>query len=99
MGEFAHVCLCAYVRACACMSISSNSVDTRKCVCDCACLPVCMCVCTVSISLPVRVRVGAKPIDNKPSHRVLPPGRWRLKLKVCRLFHANMCKFGGEIVI
>ena len=27
--------------------------------------------------------------DNKPSLRVLPPGHWGLKLKICRLFHAN----------
>ena len=34
----------------------------------------------------------------KPSHRVLPPGRRRLKLKICRLFDANnMCKFDAEI--
>ena len=30
-----------------------------------------------------------KPVDNKPSHRVLPPGHWRLKLNTCRLFHAT----------
>ena len=39
----------------------------------------------------------SKPIDNKPSHWVLPPGHWRLKLKICPLFHANMCKFDVEI--
>ena len=38
-----------------------------------------------------------KPIDNKVSHWVLPPGHWRLKLKICRLYHANMCKFDAEI--
>ena len=38
-----------------------------------------------------------KPIDNKPSHWVLPPGHWRLKLKICRLYHANLCKFDAEI--
>ena len=36
-------------------------------------------------------------IDNKPSHWVLPPGHWRLKQKICPLFHANMCKFDVEI--
>ena len=41
--------------------------------------------------------IGPKPIDNKSSHWVLPPGHWRLKLKICRLFHANMCKFDAEI--
>ena len=41
--------------------------------------------------------VWTKPIDNKPSHWVLPPGHWRLKLKICRLYHANMCKFDAEI--
>ena len=40
-----------------------------------------------------------KPIDNKPRHRVLPPGHWRLKRRICWLFHANMCKFDAEIVI
>ena len=30
-----------------------------------------------------------KSFDNKPSHRVLPPGNWKLKLKIFRLFHAN----------
>ena len=29
---------------------------------------------------------------------MLPPGHWGLKLKICRLFHANnMCKFDAEI--
>ena len=28
---------------------------------------------------------------------MLPPGHWRLKLKICRLYHANMCKFDAEI--
>ena len=28
-------------------------------------------------------------LDNEPGHRVLPPGQWRLKLKICRLFLAN----------
>ena len=41
--------------------------------------------------------VCSKPIDIEPSHWVLPPGHWRLKLKICRLFHANMCKFDAEI--
>ena len=42
--------------------------------------------------------VVPKPIDNGPSHWVLPPGHWRLKLKICRLCHANiMCKFDAEI--
>ena len=41
--------------------------------------------------------VISKPIDNKPSHWVLPPGRWRLRLKICRLYHANMCKVDAEI--
>ena len=37
-------------------------------------------------------------VQAKPSHRVLPPGHWRLKLKICRLFHANiMCKIDAEI--
>ena len=42
-------------------------------------------------SMTVSACVVSKPIDNKPSHRVLPPGLWRLKLKIRRLFHANMC--------
>ena len=42
-------------------------------------------------------QVRSKPIDNEPSHRVLPPGHWRLKLKICLLFHANMFKFDAEI--
>ena len=28
---------------------------------------------------------------------MLPPGHWRLKLQICRLFHANICKFDAEI--
>ena len=29
---------------------------------------------------------------------MLPPGHWRLKLQICRLFHANnMCPFDAEI--
>ena len=63
----------------------------------------------VESKFPVDVRVDVavilstfcwlepKPIDNKPSHWVLPPGHWRLKLKICRLFHANRCKFDAEI--
>ena len=27
---------------------------------------------------------------------MLPFGHWRQKLKICRLFHANMCKFDGD---
>ena len=49
----------------------------------------------------VRHRIDSAGVDcyedNKPSHCVLPPGHWRLKLKICRLFHANMCKFDAEI--
>ena len=44
-----------------------------------------------------RTSLRSKPIDNKLSHWVLPPGHWRLKLKICRLFHANMCEFDAEI--
>ena len=29
---------------------------------------------------------------------MLPPGHSRLKLQICRLFHANMCKFDAEIM-
>ena len=37
-----------------------------------------------------------QPIDNS-GHRVLPPGQWRLKLKIRRVLRANMCKFDAEI--
>ena len=46
----------------------------------------------VDIAAPVIPRTDTqlpKPIDNKPSHRVLPPSHWRLKQKICQLFHAN----------
>ena len=48
-------------------------------------------------SIYLYIVLWPKPIDNKPSHWVLPPGHWRRKLKICRLFHANMCKFDAEI--
>ena len=42
--------------------------------------------------------VWPKPIDNKPSHWVLPPGDWRLKLKsVGSSMQIIMCKFDAEI--
>ena len=34
---------------------------------------------------------------NKTISRVTECYHWRLKLKICRLFHANMCKFDAEI--
>ena len=54
----------------------------------------CRLLCIMQTCVPA---LEAKPIDNKPSHWVLPPGHWRLKLKICRLLHANIGKFDAEI--
>ena len=53
------------------------------------------CFCSLFIDLFRLLK--PKPIDNRPGHRVLPPGHWRLKLEICLLFRANICKFDAEI--
>ena len=96
--EYVHMRTCIYAHVC-----------VRACVCVrvCACVQTCACKMQIYYTFIMHISqynlvlsfefVLPKPIDNKHSHRVLPPGHWRLKLKICRLFHANMCNFDAEI--